>query len=176
MTETGWLDRSIYWRRSGDVDAPWAASYGAHALRLRLGDFPAEPLYTLLVDGAEVLSLDSIWPDTWKRTVVLRAQADGQDRRSLDAYLEHTGDLALDGQDLGPSVERVFGEGIREYEWKRTVPAADIPRLLAALGASPGSDVLDALEAWLASHLPEQLERLILERGISSQFWSRAGD
>jgi hypothetical protein len=176
MTETSWLERSIHWRRSGDVYAPWAASDGGHALELRLGDFPAEPLYTLLVDGVGVLNLDSLWPDAWQRIVVLRAEADGQDRRSLDAYVEHGGDFVLDGQDLGPSVERVFGEGLREYEWKRTVPAAEVPRLLEALGGSPGGDILDALEAWLVTHPPAQLEQLIAECAITSQFWSRIGD
>jgi hypothetical protein len=175
MRDTGWLDRSISWHRSGDVDAPWAARYGDHVLRLSLGDFPAEPLYTLLVDGVEVLSLDSTWPDGWQRTVVLRDETDGQDRRSLDAYLATNGDFVLDGQDLGPSVEWVFGEGIREYEWTRTVPAAEVPRLLVALGAT-GADVLDALEAWLATHTPGQLDTLIQACGISSEFWSRMGD
>lgn len=175
MTETGWLDRAIYWHRSGDVDAPWAASYDGHALNLRLGDSPAEPLYTLLVDGLEVLELESTWPDGWKRTVVLRHEADGPDRRALDAYLEPNGDFILDGQDLGPSVERLFGAGIREYEWKRTIPAAEVPKLLAALRAGPDGDVLNALERWLVTHPSQQLEQLIVKHAISSHFWSRMG-
>jgi hypothetical protein len=176
VTEESWLDRAIHWRRSGDVDAPWTAAYDGHALKLRPGDFPAEPLYTLLVDGAEVLSLDSVWPDGWKRTVVLRDEHHVADHRSLWAYVEHDGDFALDGQDLGPSVEGVFGAGIREYEWKRTVSAAEVPALLDALGGAEGSDVLDALEAWLSTHEPVELETLIQERNIPSTFWSRAGD
>jgi hypothetical protein len=78
MAETNWLDQSIYWHKSGDVYAPWAASHDGHALKLRLGDFPAEPLYTLLVDEVEVLSLDG-WPDGWKRVGVLQGERDGPD-------------------------------------------------------------------------------------------------
>jgi hypothetical protein len=33
---------------------------------VRLGDFPAEPFYTLLIDGIEVESFDD-WPPAWTR-------------------------------------------------------------------------------------------------------------
>jgi len=171
----GWLEQRIHWRRSGDVYAPWTATYGDHELKLWLGDFPAEHFYILLVDGIEVLDLDSKWPKDWRRTVAVREVHDPPDHRVLWAYMEHNGDLALDAQDLGPSVEQVFGAGIREYEWKRTVAAAHIPQLITALGGTE-DDVLDALEAWLPTHQPEDLEKLIEERGIPSTFWSRAGD
>jgi hypothetical protein len=36
---------------------------------IRLGDFPAEPLYTLLVDGAEIESFDA-WPAAWTRPLL----------------------------------------------------------------------------------------------------------
>lgn len=113
MTEIDWLARRIHWRRSGNVSAPWKACYDGHALKLRLGDFPAEPLYTLLVDEIEAFSLDSPWPAEWLRTVELREEEYGQDHRSLWAYVESNGNLAIDGQDLGPSVEQVWGRGVR---------------------------------------------------------------
>jgi hypothetical protein len=65
-TETNWLERSIHWQRTHDVCVPYAAECEGHALRLRLGDFPAEDRYTLLVDGVETVSL-STWPDAWER-------------------------------------------------------------------------------------------------------------
>ena len=66
MTEDNWLERPIRWRETGDDLVPAAATYGGHALELRLGDFPAEELYTLVVDGAEVLRF-SQWPTGWVR-------------------------------------------------------------------------------------------------------------
>jgi hypothetical protein len=171
-----WLDRSIRWHRTRDVYMPFAASYDGRSLDLRLGDFPAEPLYTLLVDGVEMLSLDSPWPAGWRLTVVLRDEADGRDRRSLVAYLEPNGDFVLDGQDLGPAVESVFGAGIREYEWLRTIPSAEVPRLVNVLGGGAGEDVLEVLERWLATHQAVDLEQLLQENDLSGTFWSRLGD
>jgi hypothetical protein len=184
VTDESWLDRQIYWRRSADVYAPWQAAYGDQVLRLRLGDFPGEMLYTLVVDELDVLSMDGPWPDGWYETVVLREEDHGQDHRSLLAYVERNGDFVIDGQDLGPSVERMFGEGIREYEWKRTVAADEVPRLLEVLGAGRGTsrrghrelEVLDALRDWLATHKADRLERLIEDQGFRRTFWSRAGD
>jgi hypothetical protein len=34
--------------------------------RIRLGDFPAEPLYTLAIDGTPIESFDT-WPAAWTR-------------------------------------------------------------------------------------------------------------
>ncbi len=35
---------------------------------------------------------------------------------------------------------------LREYEWFKTIAAADVPRVVALLGGAPGDDVLDLLE------------------------------
>lgn len=59
--------RAIVWRRGVDPagDAYEADVDDAH-LTLRVGDFPAEPLYSLFVDGRFVGTLDA-WPVAWKR-------------------------------------------------------------------------------------------------------------
>jgi hypothetical protein len=62
-----WLNRAIHWNKTGNVYTPYAATVDDHDLELRLGDFPAEPLYTLMVDGVEVVSLESDWPPGWRR-------------------------------------------------------------------------------------------------------------
>jgi hypothetical protein len=170
-----WLDRSIDWRKTRDPEIPWAAVYDDRELALHLGDFPAEPIYTLFVDGIAELDIET-WPAAWTRMVVLRDERDGSDRRSLLAYTAPNGDFVLDAQDLGPGVEGVFGEGIREYEWTRRIAAADVPRLVELLESSPGTDVQLALEAWLSSHPPGDLEKLIEAGGLKSTFWSRVGD
>lgn len=61
-----WLERSIHWDETQDSLAPWAATVDGHALELRLGDFPAEPMYTLVVDGVDVQELES-FPVNWTR-------------------------------------------------------------------------------------------------------------
>ena len=59
-------DAPVIWARSSDVDRPYASRVDGHEWMIRLGDFPAEPLYTLIVDGTEVESSDE-WPVVWTR-------------------------------------------------------------------------------------------------------------
>jgi len=54
----------VAWTRTIDVDQPYSALVDGRAWTLRLGDFPAEPLYTLLVDGEVIGSFDT-WPPSW---------------------------------------------------------------------------------------------------------------
>lgn len=60
------LRTGVAWTRTNDVDRPFSAIVNGETWALRLGDFPAEPLYTLLVNGAEVGSFDT-WPVAWTR-------------------------------------------------------------------------------------------------------------
>jgi hypothetical protein len=82
---------------------------------------------------------------------VYRGVAAGSDRpepapepRFLWAYVDDTGRLHIDGQDLGPATAIVSSDG--EYEWFETIAAADVPRVVTLLGGQPGDDVLDLLE------------------------------
>ena len=43
------------------------ATVGGFQWLIRLNDFPDEPLYSLLVDGAEVIHFDE-WPQIWGAT------------------------------------------------------------------------------------------------------------
>ena len=89
--------------------------------------------------------------------------------------LTDDGALHVRGQDIGPMVERFFGE--REYEFARAVPAAAVPALRAALGIGPGDDLLDAICARFSGPgCSDALERYIAEQGIETEFWSRTGD
>jgi hypothetical protein len=60
------LRTSVGWTQTADVNHPYEARVDGHDWLIRLGDFPAEPLYTLLVDGAEIGSFDT-WPESWTR-------------------------------------------------------------------------------------------------------------
>jgi hypothetical protein len=59
-------DEKIAWRSTGGGEIPYEATVGGRRLQVRVNDFPAEPLYTLLVDGVEVEHLDG-WPASWQR-------------------------------------------------------------------------------------------------------------
>lgn len=56
----------VRWQATGDGEHPYRAAVGPERWVLRVNDFPAEPLYTLIVDGAERLDLED-WPPAWRR-------------------------------------------------------------------------------------------------------------
>lgn len=58
------LGRKVLWKETEDVDFPYQAYLGKNLWRLRINDFPAEPLYTLFVNGKEVFNLDDP-PPAW---------------------------------------------------------------------------------------------------------------
>lgn len=110
------------------------------------------------------------------RHVVLRAERDEDGVRHLGARLTAGGDLVVEGQDVGPGVERFFGEGTTEYEWTHTVRAADLPALVAALDGDPGDDVLTLLERRCSGDDAAELSRLLGPDGpVPADRWSRIG-
>lgn len=66
MSESEFLQQSLVWRGTGDAIRPYRTSVGDKALTIRLGDFPDEPLYTLIIDGSPVAAFDD-WPANWCR-------------------------------------------------------------------------------------------------------------
>lgn len=57
---------AIAWEPTGDGEIPYRAWFQGRELALRVNDFPAEPLYTLLSDGEEIEDLED-WPAPWVR-------------------------------------------------------------------------------------------------------------
>ena len=98
---------------------------------------------------------------------MLRDEREGRSRRHLEAYLDEKGRLILYGQDLGPGTELVSADG--EYEWYRTIAAAEVPRLAALLGARPGEDVLDVLARGFTGGGSYRLEEILRDSGIPSE-------
>ncbi len=60
------LEREITFRRTADAEIPYEAEVDGSRWTVRVNDFPAEPLYTLLVDGERAEDLDE-WPRAWQR-------------------------------------------------------------------------------------------------------------
>ena len=108
--------------------------------------------------------------------VVLRDEEDTGGSRYLDASLGTDGRLLIEGQDIGAGVERVFGEGIREYEWAWTVRPDAIPAAVAALEGTADELPLTVIARWSAAHPNADPGRALKKAGVAVEFWSRAGD
>ena len=95
--------------------------------------------------------------------------------RSVIVMLTHAGDLVWSGQDLRPDVARL-PPGATEYEWSRTVPAAHVPALLAALGGTPHDNVVALVAASFDTDV--ELEEFATKAGIPTEFdsWVSTND
>jgi hypothetical protein len=60
------LATPIAWEHTGDGEFPYRATVEGRTYTIRVNEFPAEPLYTLLVEGREVEDLED-WPPAWVR-------------------------------------------------------------------------------------------------------------
>ncbi len=60
------LATAVVWMPGENATHPMRARIDGRDWVLRLGDFPAESLYTLLIDDEEIAAFDD-WPSAWKR-------------------------------------------------------------------------------------------------------------
>ncbi|MHC1551002.1 hypothetical protein [Phyllobacterium sp. K27] len=66
MSAKSFLKHNIRWMKTEDVEVVYTAvAPDGSKLAIRLNDFPAEPLYTLLCDAAAIESFDD-WPQSWR--------------------------------------------------------------------------------------------------------------
>ena len=109
-----------------------------------------------------------------QRTVTLRHEVDGEDRRSLWAEMTAEGNLLISGQDLGPATGIVSPDG--EYEWFKTIRAEHLPAFRELLGIRDHEDLLTALEdRWSGKHsheLEAKLRDETLPFPVEVQVWS----
>lgn len=61
-----YLEEKVAWNRGVDPSYPFQAEFEGERLAIRLNDFPEESLYTLMVNGQEVINFDD-WPEAWPR-------------------------------------------------------------------------------------------------------------
>lgn len=109
-------------------------------------------------------------------TVTLREQRDADGFRRLSADRRPDGGIMIDGHDLGPGVERIFGSGLTEYEWAWVIDPGAIPSVIAALGGGEGDDPLRLLAAWYVAHGGVDPGSHLREAGVPIEFWNRVGD
>jgi hypothetical protein len=107
-----------------------------------------------------------------RRTVYLREERSGRDRRWLDAYIDAEGNLVISGHDLGPATAVMSDE--HEYEWSHTFPTSSLPLLLSALGGTDGEDLLDLLASRYTGQNSYELEAVIRDTRdtVPRRFWS----
>jgi hypothetical protein len=107
-----------------------------------------------------------------ERRVVMRDEQAVGSRRSLVAYVDDSGALHVDGQDLGSGTSMVSSDG--EYEWFETVAADAVPHLVELLGGGPGEDVLDLIERRFTGPGSHEFERVLEESEIpvTRSVWS----
>lgn len=60
------LARPLVWHARADVEHPFETHSAGQRWTIRLNDFPAELLYSLLIDGREVARFNA-WPEVWLR-------------------------------------------------------------------------------------------------------------
>ncbi len=100
-----------------------------------------------------------------ERLVYLRSEHHGSESRYLTARRVLSGDLWIEGQDLGPCTEIVAPDG--EYEWVWVVAADEVNELLGTLDAPPDTDVLNELAARWTGEASYELERRLREGGLA---------
>ena len=122
------------------------------------------------------MALTSTDQDGPRARVVLRNLRDARGVRHLQATRQPDGGILIEGQDLGPGVEEVFGQGLTEYEWTWEIKAADVPAVVGVLDGREGDDPLVLLAAWAAAHGRIDPGSHLQQAGVQIEFWSRIGD
>jgi hypothetical protein len=61
------LRRKVVYESTGDPEYPLRAEEAGTVWRIRINEFPDEPLFTLLIGEKEVIDFDN-WPGRWKRS------------------------------------------------------------------------------------------------------------
>jgi len=56
----------ITWKSTGDTEFIYFAEINKKTFHIRLNDFPAEPMYTLIYETMELLDFDD-WPAKWNK-------------------------------------------------------------------------------------------------------------
>ena len=149
-TGTSYAERPIVWQRTDDGEFPYRATVGGVELLVRVNDFPAEPLYSVLADGQLDQDLED-WPACWTRPgtppELLRLAGDTQVRRGrIDAIVAAAWASTLCLLPPGPSAATVAGLGLAGtlteatgYRLLEPPPLEPPPRRVVNTALAPGS-------------------------------------
>lgn len=110
-----------------------------------------------------------------ERRIELRHERSGHDVRSLWVCSTSDGGLSIEGQDLGPEVERYWGSS--EYEWVIVIAPEHVAGYVRRLGGDPErDDPLTVVERRYREDSGCVTKSFLDEEGIPCEFWSRVGD
>lgn len=65
----------VVWAHTGDAESPYTAVVKGRRYTIRINDFPAEPLYTLMAEGQDLEHYDD-WPGVWTKPAIPQALLD----------------------------------------------------------------------------------------------------
>jgi len=97
---------NITWEETADPEYPYRAQVNQDNYLIRLNDFPAESLYTLIVNGEEVEDIDD-WPESWVRL------GDSQDKK-VEQSKEITPDNKTSWGEWGRRITRGDTDAVAE--------------------------------------------------------------
>jgi hypothetical protein len=107
-----------------------------------------------------------------RTTLILTDVRDEDGTMWRAVHLTTGGELIIEGHDLGPGVERVFG--CSEYEFERSLSTTETSGLRELLGLSADDDLL-AVIGQRFEFTPD-LETFLKEHEIEGRFSNRIGD
>jgi hypothetical protein len=81
---TNYQAKNIVWKRTADPLYPFAAELEGERYVIRLNDFPDEHLYTLIVNGNEIVSFDD-WSAKWTRPSKEKSASPAAPNKTLGA-------------------------------------------------------------------------------------------
>ncbi|MCP4460812.1 MAG: hypothetical protein GY816_22735 [Cytophagales bacterium] len=61
--------KEILWRKTDDCEFPYVADGQHEQMKIRVNDFPEEPLYSLVINDVVLCDFDQ-WPLHWHKTPV----------------------------------------------------------------------------------------------------------
>ena len=76
---------AVVWKHTGDAEFPYTANVRSRRFTIRINDFPAEPMYTLIADGVELQDLED-WPPAWVMPDPPKRLLDGLQPKSLNTH------------------------------------------------------------------------------------------
>jgi hypothetical protein len=110
------------------------------------------------------------------RTVGWSLPSDSYGQRFLDASILASGDLLIEGQDLGRDLPVGGMAGVTEYEYSWSIASTELARLVEVLGGAPGDDVLRLLVAHFVNRPSAELGPFFEAHAIPASFWSHFSD
>ena len=63
---TALMRSAIEWEETDEVDYPYRAAVDGVKWKIRINDFPDEPLFSLIRDERHIADFDD-WPSHWRR-------------------------------------------------------------------------------------------------------------